>query len=123
MTAAIAVTKQGPRLEVHTARTLLVLVASNLSFPVHIVQVASGARLVGLGGYLQPSRRNVLSMLQPVTVTNADAPPAAIAPNALGRRDVVATTQRFDGNPVSVKVQLIRDAVEVMRDLVVVGRL
>lgn len=119
--AAIAVAEQNQRLQVHAPGTLS-LKLSSLNFPVNVVQVTPGPRVVRCRRPLLPGHRNVLSAFQHIAFADADEVlPATISTKTLCPADVVTTTQRFDSDPASVIVQLIRNATEVVRDAIVVG--
>ena len=121
LTTTIAIAKQGHCFEVHATRALPTFVLTNFGLPVNVIQVASRARLVRFGRFLLPGHLNVLGTFQHVAVANADIVAPTVFANALGRCDIVAATQRFDSDPECVIVQLVRHAVEVMSDPVIVG--
>ena len=60
LTATAAVTKQGPRFEVHAPRPLPTFVLTNFGFPINVIQVASRARVIRFGRFLLPRQRKVL---------------------------------------------------------------
>lgn len=121
LATTIAVAKQGHRFEVHATRALPIFVLTNFGLPVNVVQVASRAWIVWFGRFLFPGHLNILGTFQHIAVANADIIAPTVLANALGRCDVVTATQRLDGDPECVIVQLVRHAVEVMSDPVIVG--
>ena len=121
LTATMAVAKERHRFEVHATGTLPIFVLANLGFPVNVVQVASRARVVRLWRFLFPRHLDVLGTFQHVAFANAEIVASTVLANALGRRDVVSTTQSFDSDPERVDSPTDSRTIEVVGDPIIVG--
>jgi hypothetical protein len=119
---AIAVPKQSPRFEIHAPWSLSIFVSTNFDFPINVVQIATSARIVRFWGGLLPRHLNVLSAFQHAAVADAEtAIAAAKPPDTLCRGDIISTTKSFDPNPECVVIQLVRPAIEIVSDPIIVG--
>ena len=117
----MAIPKESHCFEVHATGTLPIFVLANFGFPINVIQVATRSRVVRLWRFLFPRHRDVLGPFQRVASANVEIVALTILANALSGRHIVSTTQRFDTDPVSMKVQRVRRTTEIVGDSIVVG--